>query len=213
MGNFAYDDLEKEEVDIAINYSINMALRNLFNESEKTQRSTSKDGFEDLVLRADDFSVLKEEDYALTNLITVGTKVKGDLPGNYYKLINDRSVLNKPNCDSVERPNRLTDSEFVHEILMTELGKTRSESPVSTMAKDKLTVYTDGFTVTQVLIDYYRKPAVINFNNPPNGAGVIEFSDNTCYKIAQHIARVCAIWLEQPQLKIAYLKAVETETD
>ncbi len=213
MGNFAYDDLQKEEVDIAINYSIDKSLRNVFSPKDKRQpMSASKDGFEDLQLLLDDFKVLKEEDFPLTGLLTIGNKVKGTLPGNYYHLINDRSVLNKPNCGSIEKPNRLTDSEIVHTLLDTELGKTVAERPVSTLAKNVLTVYQEGFTVTEILIDYYKKPAKVDFNNPVDGTGVIEFEDTTCYKIAEHIAKVCSIWLEQPQLKITYLNSIESET-
>lgn len=212
MGNFAYDDLEREEVDVAINYTIDKMLRKMFSPKDKRQAaSISKDGFEDLQLSLDDFKNLKVEDVSLTGLTTVGNKVKGTLPGDYYHLINDRSVVNKPNCDSIESPNRLTDSEIVHRILQRTLSKTVPESPVSTMAANSMTVYFDGFTVTAIKIDYYKKPATVNFNVPANGAGVLEFPDSTCNKIAEVTAKVCSMWLEQPQLKVSYLNALNQE--
>lgn len=214
MGNFAYDDLEREEVDIAINYSIDKALRKAFSPKDKRlPMSASKDGFEDLVLIADDYKVLKVEDYALTGLSSTATKIKGALPPDYYHLINDRSVLNKPNCDSIESPNRLTDSEIVHRIVRNELSKSKAESPVSSLGDGTLSVYLNGFTVTGILIDYYKKPAVIDFNTPPNGGAIIQFPDTTCYKIAETVAKVCAIWLEQPQLKTVYLNGLASENN
>lgn len=213
MGNFSYDDLEREEVDVAINYGFDKAIRHYLSPKDDRQAaSASKDGFEDIQLTLDDLRMIKVEDVSLAGLVNVGTtKTRGNLPDGYRGLINDRSVVKLPDCDAIEKPNRLTDSEIVKNLLETELGGTNAESPISTMSDNRLTVYRKGFDVTDIVIDYYKKPAKVDYNAPANGAGVIEFPDSTCYKFADKLVVILSSWLEQPQLKVEYLKQIAND--
>ncbi len=213
MGNFAYDDLEREEVDVIINHSIDRLLSKVFAPKDKRViASTSKSGFEDVQVKVDDFKVLKVEEVSLAGLANVGKRYTANLPNDYYHLANDRSVVSKPNCDDLESVNRLTDSEIVHTIIRNGLSKPVPESPVSSLSPSTIVVYTDGvFTIKEVIIDYYRKPAVVDYTTPAGGTGILEFPDTTCRKIAEEASKVASVILEQMQNKTALLKALQEE--
>jgi hypothetical protein len=207
LGNFAYSDLEPGQMDLVINYTINMMIRAILTpvERSKTNPFVLKGGFEDSQLKLDDLKPLKIDNITLAVTPTLGG-VTATLPPDYNTLINDRSTVKKPDCDPDVFPNRLIDSENLYVYLGTELGKTVPESPVSKLSQARIDVYTKGFDILNVIIDYYKNPAVVNYNVPANGAGVIEFNESFCYKIAEKSVITASIWTEQPQLKTQFLE-------
>ncbi len=84
---------------------------------------------------------------------------EGDLPTNYRNLLNDRSEI--LNCGVLTKvPNRLTGDEDLYKILQNPFTKPRKRDsgPVSRIFNNRIRVYTDNFTVSNVYIDYIRKP-------------------------------------------------------
>ncbi len=220
MSNFAYLDMEKEEVDLVINYVIFKLIRNLLTPDKalvKNPRLLPDGGFEATQVTLDDFEVLKVLNHLLTGLtpFTDGHNkgVSGTFPNEYEALINDRTLVKKTGCSQTVKPNRLTRTDKLYEILGTELGKTVADSPVSMKSNNKLFVYNDDtFAINGIVVDYYKKPQKIDYNNPVNGTQVIEFRESFCNKIAEWASIVICKITEQPQLKVEYLKELSQES-
>jgi len=87
--------------------------------------------------------------------------MEGDLPADYRYLINDRSTT--VFCGETKvYANRLTKSEKLYNILGFSFSKTAYDSPVSLVHGNKIRVYYDDFTISELYIDYIREPKEIS---------------------------------------------------
>lgn len=64
--------------------------------------------------------------------------------------------------DHQKRANRLTEEEYLYQVLDNALEGTDDESPVSSLSSNTLYIYVDGFYINQVWMTYLRKPNLVN---------------------------------------------------
>lgn len=215
---FAYEDFEKEEIDMALMTVIYKSIRKVLTpQNRRIKPVPEKTGYSDTQLVLDDFSVLEIKDKELP-VSSFSGGVFAALPTGageeYLHLINDRSLVKKNGCETEKVfPNRLTDSETLHTILNTSISVTVPERPVSNLSKNSIFVYTDGFSVSKIIIDYFKKPTVINFNAPPNGAGVLEFRESTCYKIVEETITYLKGLSSKDQIDHEFRRSLKLESD
>ena len=139
------------------------------------------------------------------------TYVAGTLPADYLHLLNSRSITQPVNCTTDgtrEVTNRLTKLDLVFDLLENSIYKTDVLSPISKLVGNTLTVYnsyrgTKLFTVSNVIIDYLRKPTIYTYAN--DSGTTLEFPDNVCFKIIDTVAIYMAIIAEQNPQKIQFL--------
>lgn len=194
-GVLAYAGSFREEYDLDINRCISRIVEDVL---------SGKTGLHDkLQITKDDLSPLR----VLDQTLAVGANPRGfeaTLPGDYNHLINDRSVVSFT-CDgevqTKQVPNRLIRDEYTYNLQDNELGKSIISSPISTLSLGKLVILAPDFTVSGVKIDYYRNPVLVDFNNPANGAGVLEFSNTTMFKFIDYIVEYVAGILEESAIK------------
>lgn len=98
---------------------------------------------------------------------------------------------------------RIVTNEDVNYLQDHAFGKTSDKSPVTTVADNKIYIYTDKFFIQDAKITYIRKPNAINITSPNV---VIDLPENGAYKLAALTAvNICAI-TEQAQQKLENIK-------
>lgn len=113
-------------------------------------------------------------------------KVNFELPENYFDLSSARATAKKGNCqDTLELIEVQT--ENINEILYNEYLKPSfawREAPY-TINSNNLSIYTDDFTVQNLLLNYYRYPNQIKLKNPEDPesgfdtTSIIEWDDKS----------------------------------
>lgn len=98
---------------------------------------------------------------------------------------------------------RVVRNEDVNYLQDHVFGKTSDRSPVTTIADNRIHIYTDGFFVQNGKITYIRKPNIIDIASPNS---LIDLPENGAYKLVTGTAvNVCAI-TEQSQQKLENIK-------
>lgn len=211
---FQYAGIQREEFDLVINRTIDKIIQKAFRPEDvpPQEKQDLELYFDKYQFTQDDFKVLKVKD-DITTVTPFRRGVLRSLPSDYRHLINDRTIISKECYEdgvkvtkSKEVPNRLTKTEDIYTILENPFITTKEESPLSELVDNELRVYTDDkFTVTNIIIDYCKEPAVVDTVNFPNQD--LEFSNPTCYKIADFAISYLAKITEQPQQKIVNLES------
>lgn len=150
-----------------VNFWINHGMRAFINRK-------LEDNFQRKQKDIDDLKDLLVTDTSLSLDTSDSEKYKYDLPADYMYLVNDRTTLTY--CGTTKTvANRLVASEELRNVLSYTHTKTTHKSPVSNIVGSKINVYIDGFTVSALLIDYLKKPAIFNIFD----GTTIELHENT----------------------------------
>lgn len=124
-------------------------------------REIYKKRFQESQEKKDFLRTLEVLDKEITPLVSGTDYKEGDLPSDYLFLTGDSTQLTY--CSIVMRkPNRLTKTEPLREVLDFAFSKTVYESPVSVIHGSKIRVYFSDFTINKIFIDYLKKPATIS---------------------------------------------------
>ena len=126
-------------------------------------------------------------DKSIPYLSKIQDKYKFKLPENYFDLADARAKAKKDKCSDLISLFELR-TENLNEILIDEFHKPSfewREAPF-TINSDSLSIYTDGeFTITEVLLNYYRYPNQVklldenNAESPFNESIGVEWDDKS----------------------------------
>jgi hypothetical protein len=92
-----------------------------------------------------------------------------NLPEDYFDYSDVRAIATKGGCTRKISCVEIQ-TENLNEILQSEFNKPsfEYEETVCTVNSDKLSIYTDGFTVSNILLNYYRYPNQIKLIEEEN---------------------------------------------
>jgi hypothetical protein len=210
IASFAYANVQLQELDYNWNYCTDLFIQLAFPDKYAVQKPEK---YQDVQASIDDLKILE----VLGNTNTLLTTTIGSypvsyitLPENYRHLLNDSTLVKPLNCDTTrEVPNRLTETEDIKTILENSIFKTSQESPISHLSGNNLYVYnfyknTKQFDIEAIYMDYLAKPTKVDFGN--NGSTVLQFPDQTCFKIIKTAIIYMSIIAEQNPNKIQLLK-------
>ncbi len=150
LNSFVFSNFEPKEYSLQIDREVDKYIDSFF----KPAQVGTLEGVDEIQTDLDNLRFLKVIDTQIPL-----TNSEGDLPTNYRNLLNDRSEV--LNCGVLTRvPNRVTGDEDLYKIIQNPFTrpKNRDSGPLSRIFNNKIKVYTDNFTVTNVYIDYIRKP-------------------------------------------------------
>ena len=126
-------------------------------------------------------------DKSIPYLSKIQDKYNFKLPENYFDLADARAKAKKDKCSDLISLFELR-TENLNEILIDEFHKPSfewREAPF-TINSDSLSIYTDGeFTITEVLLNYYRYPNQVklldenNAESPFNESIGVEWDDKS----------------------------------
>lgn len=98
----------------------------------------------------------------LRNIKNIGqviplTNGLGVLPSDYRNLLNSRSEV--VDCNITQQvPNRIHGDEDLYKVLRNPFTKSTISSPIGRIYGNNIQIYTNNFVVSNVYIDYIRKP-------------------------------------------------------
>lgn len=217
FGSFIHQDFEPSEIDIAINKTIGDIIAESVSHGERRRRQVVVGRAENQA-SLDAFRVLEVFDKDLP-LLPFNEGFISTLPGGageeYLHLLHGKVKVSSDDCPTpVWVDYRVLDTKSLRRLLNTGLATTVLESPIASISGDSVRVYTLGkFTIEEHQISYYRKPAVVDFDNPPNGAGNIEFDYSMSNRIIDRTARYLVNIANQDSNKIANLDKLRQESD
>lgn len=100
-------------------------------------------------------SIIYNGDTYPTGSIFVGVRVAGYTYSGTGTLLLIKLEANK-------RANRLTEEEYLYQVLDNSLEQTDVDSPVSSLSSNQLFTYVDGFYIDKTYLTYLRKPKLVN---------------------------------------------------
>ncbi len=209
---FVYKDIELQELDYNWNHVCNLFVEYYFL-PEDDRKLIEFTELEQIQANVDDLRVLLLTNQTITPLVTFAQGKYIALPSNYLHLASDSTVVSKSCYDTTTKTtitkdviaqNRLTKTEDLRNTLDNSLAESKPESPVSHLAGNNLYIYENNFTAKSVVIDYYKKPALIAYG--VDGSTILEFPDITCRKIINLVILYLSKVTQQDQTKIQNLK-------
>lgn len=215
---FVNKNIEIEEMDYFWKQSVYKFIELIFM-SDKERMRAENVAFQEVQAVLDDLKILQYKNYT-GSLVAFDNGKYLVLPDNYVHLLNDRTVVAKTcyECSQpVERtreiPNRLTETELLYNKLNNSQSKTSVDSPISEIDGLNIYVYntykgSEQFRINNIKIDYLKQPTDVTYNDVtfPNGTTVLEFPEQTCYKLIKCCIIYIAMVTQQNQQKIANLK-------
>lgn len=182
--SFADTDIKPEDIDYAAylqTYGLIEDVMAVINPKTPPlgKGETKTLGLDDKQVELDKLRLLYIIDYELTPLATVTAfnYKSGTLPSNYEHIISDKSNIEiscKENGTLTTKnkivSNTLVSRSIINDRLDSQFGNTEKDSPLSTIAGNKLCVYYNGFTVKNIYIDYIKSPKRLEYNGTPSAS-------------------------------------------
>lgn len=177
LGFYVYDNLETEEIDLQINRQIYTVIDGILDKFfGRTLKIGIDQGFQVNQVTLDNLRLQHVKD-ATTTLTTFTGGKKLDLPSDYYHYIKAKATISyscREDGQTVTKTKlvkiRIAESQNVDAMLDNPLHKTVKESPIGEIAGNILYIYTnENFDVTDVKLDYIKKPVQVVFAKDING--------------------------------------------
>lgn len=177
LGFYLYDDLETEEIDLQINRQIYKIVDGIL---DKYFGRIPKVGVEEIfqknIVTLDNLKKQHVKN-APTTLTTISGGISFPLQDPYYHYIKAVATVTyscKENGETITKtlyPKiRIGESENIDTMKTHNFHKTNKKSPLGEIAGDTVYVYTDGtFTITDVKLDYIKKPAKVVYGKDVDG--------------------------------------------
>jgi hypothetical protein len=135
------------------------------------------------------------------------------LQPSYRHLLNSRSIVLLIGCKNGEEqtiPNRLVEQDELYNQLENPIYKTVSESPISSIYGDTITVFASYkgkklFNVKQLFIDYIKQPIKYEYSSNDtniNASAQIEFPEEVVFQIIKTTLIYASVLAEQNPNKI-----------
>jgi len=156
--------IQTQQIDLALNLSILQFIESQL--AGVISKSGRLLGFYDDQKRVNNLRTLIIKNVSLNPSAVLGESSSSFLlPGDYSYLINDRSAV-VINSLSRVYSNSFVDIEYLYDKLDNFLHKPKPNKPLSVIAGNKIYVYYDpSVTLSELRIDYLRKPATVALNN------------------------------------------------
>lgn len=178
MGYLTYRGSESEEIDLQINTQIDNFVEAIVDKYKSKQaRNGVKEGFQANQVRLDDLRTIHIKDLVRSSTPYGSDGVSFPLPDDYSHHIKTK-VTWSIDCIGEDKKKttltglsqiRIAETEDIENMRVHPFYKTTKESPLAELVNNTVYVYTDGFTITEVKIDYIKKPAVVKFGKDVGG--------------------------------------------
>lgn len=166
----AYDVFLDEEID----FYLNRAQDRFIKQRTNIKSDAKRDGFEGSQKRLDDIrTIIQQDTIDSWNALAQPMWWVGDLPLDYLYLVSLRAIQHYSYCGEVstdsptrEIPVRIVDNAEVYFMQQNPFAKSSIDTPLATISSEDIKLYQDGesFILKGILIDYIRKPRVIDLS-------------------------------------------------
>lgn len=221
LGFYVYDNLESEQIDLQINRQIYYAIDGILDKYFGRKLKIGIDqGFQVDQVSLDNLRQQHVKDANTTLTTSTGIGKKFELPADYYHYIKAKATISY-SCyeDGVKKTKtepvkvRIVKSQDIDNMLNHPFHKTVKESPIGEIAGNYVYIYTNSdFDVTEVKLDYIKKPVKVVFAKDISGnydaANSVHFDiDNSLqYMIIDMTVLKIIKIIESPQQKIINLE-------
>lgn len=115
-----------------------------------------------------------------------------------YTIVDTSIKVNIAELEYRTFRNRIMSSSYVFQAMENSLYKTKINSPLGEISKNKIILHLEGFEIDSLEIVYCRKPIEVSFEDNIG----LEFPEDVCYDIINAVVTSLSISSEQNQQKI-----------
>lgn len=176
LGFYVYDNLETEQIDLQINRQIYLLIDGILDKHfGRKLKIGPQQGFQVDQVSLDNLRMSHIKG-ASRSLTTVERGYTFELPAGYYHYVKATAKIDticKRNgvdvTETVYSKIRIVKSQDVDSLLNNPMHKTCKESPVAEIVGNLVYIYTDRFTISELKLDYIKKPEQVLYAKDIDG--------------------------------------------